>query len=422
MGNAVKYMIPVENLGALSDKIETLNRRARKLGVAEVVTRVLGVHRSERQDVLTGARWVVKHYEVEVDGVSPSFAGWTFAGTLEHSEVGNVVRQVPGTELPTWFRDTKPVCDHCNLKRQRKDTYIVRHAETGELKQVGHQCVRDFLGHADPKHLAWLASILREIELLQSEGSGGGKRLMYGAHFLALAAQCVLSFGWVSKKASQAYSDASGGKGNKTPTASLAYKYAFPTPEMRRDGDMLEVTQSANKLANDTLEWTLALKDKAQRSDYEHNLIVVASKELIEVRDTGILASAVSAYIRAVEREAEMLRQRATQPVSAHFGTVGKREVYTLKVERVHRMTFEGFHGNTVLELYSMLDANGNIAVWRTAEGALEVGKTYQLKGTVKAHGEWKGMKQTTLTRCKVMSIIPETPVGVETVDLSCPA
>jgi hypothetical protein len=41
----------------------------------------------------------------------------------------------------------------------------------------------------------------------------------------------------------------------------------------------------------------------------------------------------------------------------------------------------------------------------------MEVGWTYRMKGTIKAHEDYNGTLQTALSRCKVLSIIerPET-------------
>ena len=57
-------------------------------------------------------------------------------------------------------------------------------------------------------------------------------------------------------------------------------------------------------------------------------------------------------------------------------------------------------------QLVKFEDANGNILQWWTAvEIKAEVGDHVRLTGTVKAHDEYKGVKSTTVTRCKIKAV-----------------
>ena len=57
-------------------------------------------------------------------------------------------------------------------------------------------------------------------------------------------------------------------------------------------------------------------------------------------------------------------------------------------------------------QLVKFEDANGNILQWWTAvEIKAEVGDHVLLTGTVKAYDEYKGVKSTTVTRCKIKAV-----------------
>ena len=57
-------------------------------------------------------------------------------------------------------------------------------------------------------------------------------------------------------------------------------------------------------------------------------------------------------------------------------------------------------------QLVKFEDANGNILQWWTAvEIKAEVGDHVLLTGTVKTHDEYKGVKSTTVTRCKIKAV-----------------
>ncbi len=49
-----------------------------------------------------------------------------------------------------------------------------------------------------------------------------------------------------------------------------------------------------------------------------------------------------------------------------------------------------------------MQDENGNVYVWFASGNFVpDLGSHYHIKGTVKKHDDYKGDKQTILTRCK---------------------
>lgn len=415
--NTSKFLIPSFNLDILSEKIVALNRRAKKLGCAEIVTKVLGVITKQEREVLPDQdeqgnhkfRTVTRtYYEVEVEGIAPKFADWEFMGTLEHTEAGNILRSLPGKELPETFRTGGAKCDHCNKVRRRKDTYIVRHQTSGEMKQVGHQCVRDFLGHVDPAHLAWLASLIRDLEEAGSEeGSGRSPEVIYADHFVDYVAECVIRFGWTSMGAVRAYAAKAEGGAGITSTSSRAYRYMYPTQEMKRDGDIIEISPAATELAAKALAWGRALVNQETRNQYEHNLAMVCSKQTINTRDMGILASVVSAYqkfmgVQELRRVANEKRKSLAE-TSTWFGTPGKREVFTVTVVGEHSFDSSFQYGPETFTLYRMQDANGNVCIWKTGSHNLSVGKTYKLKATVKEHAVWKEIKQTVFSRCAVV-------------------
>jgi len=107
----------------------------------------------------------------------------------------------------------------------------VRHV-SGEFKQVGHNCVRDFLGHVNPKHLAKMMEYISLFEASQGEdedfcGGRSGRWLDYTVDYVALCAEVIKRDGWVSRTASQAYAAKANGIGLPT-TSDIAWAYLHP--------------------------------------------------------------------------------------------------------------------------------------------------------------------------------------------------
>ena len=82
-----------------------------------------------------------------------------------------------------------------------------------------------------------------------------------------------------------------------------------------------------------------------------------------------------------------------------YVGEIGERYSFELKIEKA--LSLNGYYGPSTMHIMSDLD--GNTFVWTTAAKTLTVGETYYLKGTIKDHKEYRGVKQTVLTRCKII-------------------
>lgn len=112
--------------------------------------------------------------------------------------------------------------------------------------------------------------------------------------------------------------------------------------------------------------------------------------------------------------------------MSEYVGTIGKR--ITAEVVLVSDYSYESRFGYQTQThyIYTMKDADGNVFVWKTTSvlvnwdyadnnknECVRKGDTMQITGTIKEHSEYKGTKQTILTRCK-FSLISHKPDEAE--------
>lgn len=119
-------------------------------------------------------------------------------------------------------------------------------------------------------------------------------------------------------------------------------------------------------------------------------------------------------WIEGVDGKAVVLSKvprPADAPISEYVGEVGKRIELPVKLESIHHWevpSYVPWEGNTVQTLYKFADADGNVIVWKTTGFGLDARKypegiSLTLRGTVKEHNEYKGERQTVLTRCKAV-------------------
>jgi len=389
-------------LPKLQERVDALVKRAKKLGLPPLVlsvgpkvmrTRKVTVRDEwDGSDVVPRTRTVIQPYEaveVTITGESPKLpGGWRFLATIDHEGPLNVVRAVPGESVPMAFRTRPPACEHCRLRRDRRETFVVEN-DAGAQTQVGRSCLVDFMGHKSAAQIADLATLYADLfadfnDPDEFEGGGGGRQFVLAATFLAHVARVIEEYGWVSKAASTE---------GKPSTVFLAEQSMDPPRGSRFVPPSFENIAKAEA----TIAWAATIPADTQ-NDYLWNVKAILAKEFFTWRDLGIAASAVAAY----DREQGYRREREQGPrrASEHFGVVGERSRVKVRVERVIVLESEEY-GISYLHLMKTVP-EGNVARWKTATEKLHEGKEYDFVCTVAEHGEYKGTKQTMLKRCAV--------------------
>jgi hypothetical protein len=426
--NVATYLIAEFRMAQLAKKLDKLARKADRLGVSTITYAVTGhqdleFYRDDNGETrrakplpLGKSSFLVRFNEVTVTGTTPRLSGWEFVATLQHltddkGQVINMLRTVPFFEgkLPEKYRTaTSENCDHCHKNiRTRKDTFVVRNAETGEFKQIGRNCVADFIGGVNPHSVASALDLLLEVYGACSgeegfEGMGGGRsEYRYGMdRFLTVTAMFVRSEGWTSRGKSRATD------GQVPATADLVLEYLSPPPfdsvAAARHREFVAahpITAEDEAVAEKAMTYAREeLVKKADRSDYEHNLYVATMQPTVEYRTAGITASLIAYHLKEVERQVIRELELKKTGASQHIGTVGERlKMVVATVLRVN--TTEGQFGTTYI--VKLLTREGNVITWfASSNPELAPGKEYMLDGTVKKHSEYNGVKETVLTRC----------------------
>lgn len=129
------YKIPAERLASLQERIEKLNKkvaRGTKRGLEGMKPISIEVSPMFSEPDPKGGPDRVYATVTLLSPEPPKANGWEFVGALTHVEgVGTVLRVVPGANVAEGelarYREASPDnCDHCNAKRRRLDTFILR--------------------------------------------------------------------------------------------------------------------------------------------------------------------------------------------------------------------------------------------------------------------------------------------------------
>jgi hypothetical protein len=408
--NAPKqYRVPEENLTTLQARIAKLAKRATKLNVPAPTVTVLSstIETSVRDDVKISRRINI----VTVTGETPKLAGWAFAAVLEPmtdesgANLGNVLRVVPGFEqaIPVAFRTAGNNCDHCQTARRRNETFVLVN-ESNEWKQVGRNCLRDFLGHQSPDGYAAWAEILIDAadlaEMSENDSFGGSQRIerFEAEEILALGACCIRLYGFSSNKTAKE----SGGQS----TSGLCSEWINAGSKGHEKFEHQLIVEDVDRAqAADVYVWMQNLSNRAELNDYFYNLSVLGQGATFTARNFGLAISAISVWAKEQEREINRKKRFAEDATSQFVGVKGERmkfENLTLVYTQDFRIDFG------VSTLYKFKTPEGNVAVWFASSklrkinmDGIKVGDVVTLSATVKGHEIRDGVKQTKLTRAK---------------------
>lgn len=393
--------ITVYDLEHLEDKVKAFNKKAARAGVSPTSWRLLSeetkvIKYNRHGQLLLTPYEVFSHYVVEITHervVLPG--GWQLAGVIDHSE--GLTRGVPGTDLElilSHYVERGPVCDHCHTSRDRSETFILYTLEGEEVKQVGRQCLGLFLG-MDAEQALRQVQLASETLEFDEEWTGAPKSKGYDlGHFLTHAACMIRTAGWRSRTTAK--------ENGQPATADMTIdnmSNQFYKRKGQRFGEPLWIdpNEADGYLANQVVVWLEGLSKRNGLSDYMVNLAQIGKNGFCTDKSAGYAASAINAYLKEKEEFVKQAEKVKSSGVGAEWvGEIGGR--ITLNASKVSSAGFDTQFGHTFI--HKFIAEGGLVLVWRT-QNELDNGR-YSLTGTVKKHGEFRGERQTELTRCKI--------------------
>lgn len=383
----MRYLIHESNVERLEKKLTTIGNKCKKYN-CEFKYEVVG-----EQFVTTEER-VNRYIEVEVEGTA-KVNDWVFVATINFHEAGNVVRKCGNieVEVPERFYTTEPICEHCSTKRKRKDAYVIMNTITREFKQVGRSCLKEFTQGLSAELIAQYIAMFDELIKGEAPSDGWRREYIEVKDYLLYVVECVKHFGYFNsmcdrptKQRAYEYREALAGRLHSK--LINAYKEEMEEVNFKHD------TAENKEVVEEALAW-IAVQD--DENNYIHNVKVLASNQYVEGKDLGFIASLIATYYKAVDREVKKQKRAEVESKSEFIGTVGER--ITVEAETVECVTSWGTQFGVTF-MYKLTDANNNIYIWKTSK-CLENEKT-TFVGTIKEHNEFRGVKQTELTRCKI--------------------
>ena len=314
-------------------------------------------------------------------------------------------------------------CDKCHKKIGR-NKYLVfskvgKKVETrDDLVVLGTSCAKDYFPFSIESYFGYLESAFEELgsydEFSGSLGDCSSHHYTLSAiYYATLACSDNLK---VYEKEGVTKGNVLGWLNNLKMDKYTYYRDAYPIP--------------SNPIPfEDVISWIKDMYDTDEFvSDFHTNARSVffktlddGTREMRHEINEKYMGIAVYAMFASKQNHDKMVAKKIAEEERAkvnaeveYYGAVGDKFELTLTFDK--SFGFEGAYGFTYIHLFhddenhvfAWSSSNGTYQCWCKTNGKdgfleYEVGKKYTLKGTIKAHEEYRNVKQTVITRCKVL-------------------
>lgn len=421
------YMIPEENVENLEKKFNAAARKIRKINPELEPTMTKSNHtivlvrkielrpcdcRSE--STVKKVPYEARRVELKIpDEVVFAENNWAFGGSVEPSGVDgknfvnvNLSGKDLGFIVPTRYFSSNPCsCDYCKTDRKRNKTYLVVNQKTGEWKQLGKECLKLFVTGIDIDAIATFESFIKEAE----DVANPGDEFFYSRRFkfvkvadaLALACAVYRERGYL---ATRDFAGNSNDLCNKNIVQrKLTQKYGYDSDFLNISNSVRseidEITVKTNTaIAKEDVEVAIEMVKRFPDEPYYNNLKVIVENEYIPLNKLGLLVSIPKAIDRYEEEKKMQEEKEKLAKSSNYIGEVGEKISVNFVSGREVACCETQFG---LLHIYEFKDSNGNTVVWKTSSGK-DIPESGVITGTVKAHEEYDGIKQTVILRAKI--------------------
>jgi len=401
-GEFYEFEIPTNSLDEFMKRIIKLNKKLEKNQVGKISIE-FGEEKSkiiERSRLAIGngnSGMVTEDVKILVLTMRMKFEGelklsdWAVIRVKDNEQLIHSIENVENVKIPKIFWNREDMfCEHCNTNRNRKQVVFLKNIKTGEYKQVGKTCLKDFTGHGNPLQIAKMFEEL--YGLFGFDWFGGNPKQEEVFDLIDYVEKCssaIREFGFQSK-------------------SSGAFK---PTScRVNEDYSFISVSEKDKENTKKALEWIRSIEKPD--NEYIYNLNKLCNKEFIRKRDTGYVASLFVAYKRANnedlfdEKLYRIINKETGEEISNDFLGEEKKKI-EIDVELIKNGKYIDYYDN--VNYYMIFnDQNGNELVLFTTSYDLFTQISFKdgffkIKATVKKHNEKNGRKQTVIKNVKLL-------------------
>lgn len=426
-----------DNLSIFNEKLKELNKKFAKKGLPLINCSM------EQKEMYRVDEWTKQKfpYTLYVATLSSDFNQTNLSGVnVEFEGVVSLIEKSENDKIYTFkninysYLLENCKCDKCGKKISR-NKYLVfskvgkKVEARDDLVVLGTSCAKEYFPFSIESYFGFLESAFEELGSYDEfDGSFGGRASHY--HTLSEVYTATLACTQnlkVYEKEGVTKNNVLGWLKDLKIDKYDYYRDVYPMP--------------SNPIPfEDVISWVRDTLDKSTeelRSDFEINARSVFFKTLDdgtrEVRNEiheKYMGIAVYAMFSAKQNHDKMVAKKIAEEKRAvenakveYYGAVGDKFEKEMTFEKM--FGFETMYGYQYILLFR--DEENHVFKWSTSNSTYkmdgtryydyEIGHKYLIKGTIKAHNEYKGVKQTVITRCKVVDDFIERKVEIRETD-----
>ena len=373
-------VVPEHRLEEFQERINEINKKAEKYGCQKIQI----LEESELYDYTEDevSYIVVKEFTLEIPEIK--LGDYEVVGVIKHPSRGyeesEVIQFYGEEDLSKRYADIDSSrCDHCNTEKYRTCQIVLRNKEGKEIV-VGKSCVEEYTGiklHADYKLFAEM-DFEDEFNFLK----GSYVPTYELSKVVKIAVESIKKDGYI-RKSEQDF------QLNIIPTFQRILNADFNKVE--EDKELLE-------------EYRKYIETNTFDSDFMNNLKNISRLDHIVEDYFPMVACGVNMFLKNRQYQ-ERQKLNAEKACNSEFVGSENEKIELNNAEVVKISYFETMFGRSVRIEFNY---NGNSIVWFTnvlsfEKQNLKENMKYNLKGTVKKHDTFNNVKQTILTRVKVL-------------------
>lgn len=400
-----RFLIPEVNMMDFEKKLVRLQKKSLKYANAFNYKDNGVVYKESLNE--HGYPFMEAFREIEVEGFVGA-TGWEYVGRIERlSDNQNVVTYIGEHELDlSSYNHCIPTCEHCGRDIRRNFTYIVHNTDTGEFKQVGRTCLKDYTG-IDLEYVAYLASLEKATREYSIERRFNGREYVKVDEIVKILSECCRQ---------------NGGKYIKESSPKHKYttiKTAITIYNIIERGYVYHeyVMEMANRFDINNEENLEILGKIRNYNGCDENLKVMINCSFAPFSFISTIAEEVFKYYKDIDEPEEV---KVTD--SEFYGKVGDR--FEIPVDKFEYSGSFDTQINDYTSIHTIIYkfySGKHVFSWFTSK-YIEIDDDSiikSIKGTIKAHNTYKGVNETIVTRCKVE--ISKKPEEHE-IQKECPA
>jgi len=348
----------------------------------------------------------VVFFKVNILGSAPVLSEWTVIAKLTHKKeqtgYKNIINSADGVDFNNLYNlkaaSLAPKCDHCEVSRFRKTTFLLEHNESGEIIQIGSTCIDDFIRDESLKKLLLHFQVMEEAKKhhIPNINSIDLTHAHYDEYaclkdIVRITLAVISNFGFANKSKAEIE--------GCVHTAPLVTRVIKDNERELRKEDILDTAEKIEaSMVEEILNYLTVELPSEPMNDFSINLLASIENEMVNVSDKyrmALVVGSIGGFVKKKELKERREKEHKFHP--SYFGVLGNRT--TLALTLIDEEEKESQYGTSVI--YTFYDKENRKATWRCSgkRPAISVGTKYELTATIKDHSDYR-IPTTVLSRC----------------------